>query len=67
MPDLTISLTNNQAQRLAAALGASSNAEATQAVKALLKERVKAYEVSQSSQTAGLNAQTQVDTDFAGF
>lgn len=67
MPDLTISLTANQAQRVAAALGVSTNAEAVAKVKALLKEKVKDHEAQQATNSAHITARAQVDTDFAGF
>ncbi len=67
MPDMTISFTNAQAQRLGAALGVSTLAEATTKVKALLKEKVKAYESQVDSNAAHDAALVKVDTDFAGF
>lgn len=67
MPDITITLTVNQAQRIAAALGVSTNAEATTAIKAILKERVKKYEAQVAGNSANDAAIAQVNTDFAGF
>jgi hypothetical protein len=67
MPDPTITLTANQAQRLAAALHVSTLAEATAAVKALLKERVKKHEAMVDSNAAYDAANLKADTDFAGF
>lgn len=64
---MVISLTANQAQRLGAALNAANLTEATTAVKAILKERVKQHEAKVSSNTAYDVALAQVDTDFAGF
>ena len=67
MPDLTITLTNAQAQRVAAALGVSSVPEATAVLKSILKDKVKAYEAQQASNTAFDAAGAKVDTDFGGF
>jgi hypothetical protein len=67
MPDMTISFTAQQAQRLAAAPNVSTLAEATVAVKAILKERVKKFEASRDSNTAYDAANLKADTDFAGF
>lgn len=67
MPDLTITLTNAQAQRVATALGVSSNVEAVAAIKAILKERVKALEALQSREAAIEAAKARVDVEFPGF
>ena len=67
MPTISIDLTPNQAQRLSAALGASSNAEAIAAIKALLKQRVKDFESRNDSDTAFEAAKAKVDTEFGGF
>jgi hypothetical protein len=67
MPDMVISLTANQAQRLGAALGVSTLAEATTKVKAILKDKVKEYESQVDSNAAYDAARVKVETDFAGF
>lgn len=67
MPDLVISLTANQAQRLGAALGASTIADAVVAVKKILKEEVKKYEAREASNAAFDSARDKVDADFGGF
>lgn len=67
MPTLSIDLTNAQAQRVAAALGTTTNAEALAAIKALIKDRVKNYEAKQDSLAAFDAALAKVDTDFTGF
>lgn len=67
MPDLTISLTAQQAQRVAAALGVSTQADVVRAVKEWLKNRVQKFEARESSSAATYAANVKVDQDFAGF
>lgn len=74
MPDITITVTLNQAQRIAAAFGPIPPASGMTPqewvvfnTKTYYKERVKAYEGQVSSNAAFDAARTQVDTDFGGF
>lgn len=76
MPDITITVTNAQAQRLATAMiarygappeGVTNQQYVVQRTKALLKEIVKGYEAEASSNAAFDATRTQVDTDFTGF
>ena len=72
MPDITISVTASQAQRIAAAFGPKP-AELTQEewvvkhMKNWLKARVKGAEAETASNAAHDAAMTQVETDFGGF
>lgn len=72
MPDITISVTANQAQRIAAAFGPKP-AELTQEewvvknTKAFYKERVKAAESQAAGNVAFDAAVAQANTDFGGF
>ena len=72
MPDITITLTVNQAQRVASSFGPKP-AELTQEewviknTKAFYKERVKQAEFSGASNTAYDAAIVQVNSDFGGF
>jgi hypothetical protein len=72
MPDITISVTASQAQRIAAALGPKP-AELTQEewvvkhLKNWIKSRVKVAEAEAASNTAHDVAMAQAETDFGGF
>ena len=72
MPDITISLTVNQAQRVAAAFGPKP-AELTQEewvvknTKRLWKDRVKAAESSGAANASFDAAVAQAEADFGGF
>lgn len=72
MPDITITVTANQAQRIAAAFGQPPNGVTqqqwvVQQLKAIVKEKVKAEESRLAANTAFDAANAQVDTDFGGF
>jgi hypothetical protein len=72
MPDITITVTAGQAQRIAAAFGPKP-IELTQEqwvvknTKAFYKERVRAAESQSAANVAFDTARDQVDTDFGGF
>ena len=72
MPDITITVTNAQAQRIAAAFGPPPEGMTlqelvTQRTKAFWKEQVRRYESAQASNIAFEAAATKVETDFTGF
>ena len=72
MPDITISVTANQAQRIAASFGpppdGMSEAEwVVKNTKRYYKEQVKAAESGSASNAAHDAAVGQVNTDFGGF
>jgi len=72
MPDITISLTLNQAQRVSASFGPKP-AELTHEewiaknTKAFYKERVRQAEASGAANAAHDAAYAQINTDFSGF
>lgn len=72
MPDITITVTLNQAQRLAASFGPTPSGMTDQEwviqnTRKLWKQSVKTAEAKVASNSAFDAASAQVDTDFPGF
>jgi len=72
MPDITITVSVNQAQRISAAFGPTPNGMTesewvVKNTKQFYKERVRSAEAQLSSNTAHDAAIAQVNSDFNGF
>ncbi len=72
MPDITITVTVNQAQRISAAfgptpVGMTESEWVVKNTKRLWKDRVKAAESSGAANTAFDAAVAQAEADFGGF
>jgi len=72
MPDITITVTVNQAQRIAAAFGQAPSGMSqqdwvVQNTKRYYKDVVQGFESKVQSNAAYDAARAQVDTDFGGF
>lgn len=72
MPDITFTVTANQAQRIAASFGSPPNGVTPQEwviqnTKAFWKQHVKTAEARTAQNVAYDAANAQVETDFSGF